>query len=198
MRSAAPRPGLVLALVVALGACNSSSEPCQVETLHVRMPATVVRNGQSATDELSYEVTVGQTSSVAAFEATRTFLTDAAHYTGTIAWTISSSAVPLALALQLQGPRQAGEVLPVSPGVFADWGPIAPPNGAFAAAAVSADNFTASANTGDGSVSGTLEVLEVAPLQLRLDLVATSAADEEIRIQGDMAAQHSGNALGCD
>jgi hypothetical protein len=198
MRSAAPGPSLALVLALALAACDSSSEPCQVETLRVRMPATVVRNGQSATDELSHEITVGQASSIAAFEATRAFLTDAAHYSGTIAWEIGSSTVSLALALQLQGPRQPGEVLPLSPGVFADWGPIAPPNGAIAAAAVSADAFSASANTGDGSVSGTLEVLAVSPLQLRLDLVATSAASEEIRIQGDMTAQHSGNSLGCD
>jgi hypothetical protein len=193
MRSAARR--LSLALTLALVACDST-EPCQVETLQVRMPATVLRHGQSTTTELSQGLTAGQSSSIAAFEATRTFLTDASHYTGTISWEIGSGTINLALGLQLQGPRQPGEVLPLSPGVLADWGPLAPPNGAVAAAAVTADNFAAMAN--DGTVTGTLEVLATAPLRLRLNLVATSAASEEIRIQGDMAAQHSGNSLGCD
>jgi hypothetical protein len=195
MRSTARRLSLAAALALALGACGSSSEPCQVETLQVRMPATVVRNGQSTTSELSSEATVGQASSIAAFEATRTFLTDASHYSGTIAWFFGSALVNV--TLELQGPRQPGEVLPLSPGVFVGfWGPLAPPNGAVAAAAVRADSFAVYANA--GSVSGTLEVLAVAPLRLRLDLVATSAAGETLRIQGDMAAELQGNALGCD
>ncbi len=93
-------------------------------------------------------------------------------------------------------PRVVRDVLQVSTGVFAKRGPLAPPNGAVAAAAVSADNFAAQGN--DGSVSGTVEVLGIAPLRLRLDLLATSAGGDEIRIQGDMTAQLLGNTLGCD
>lgn len=82
----------------------------------------------------------------------------------------------------------AGQVRAVSTGVFiGQGGPIAVPNGAPAAVAVSADRFAAQA--GDGSVSGTLEVLRIAPLALRLDLTATSASGDEIRIRGDMAAE---------
>jgi hypothetical protein len=69
---------------------------------------------------------------------------------------------------------------------------------AAAAAAGSADHFSASANAGDGSVSGTLEVLAIAPLRLRLDVLATSATGEELRLEGDMAAQLVGSSLGCD
>ncbi len=184
-----------VALALALGACDSSTEPCRAESLQVRMPATVVRDGQSVTTELSYEAQIGLFSSIAAFEATRTFLTgNAAQYSGSIACSFESSIV--GLTLELQGPRQAGDVLQLSTGVFANWGPLAPPNGAVAAAAVSAANFAAQAN--DGSVSGTVEVLGIAPLRLRLDLLATSATGDEIRIRGDMTAQLLGNALGCD
>jgi hypothetical protein len=197
MRSVATRLSLSVASTLALGACGSSSEPCQVATLQVRMPATVTRNGQSAATELSFEAGVGLFPSIAAFEATRALLTgDASQYSGTIAWIFES--VLASVTIELQGPRQPGEVLQLSPGVFANWGPLAPPNGAVAAAAVSADNFTASANTSDGTVSGTLEVLAIAPLRVWLDLVATSAAGEAIRIQGEMAAELRGNALGCD
>lgn len=202
MPSAAPRLSLTVALALAVGACHSSNEPCEVETLRVRMPATVVRHGQSTTTELSFELNAGQFSTIAAFEATRSFFTDASAYAGTIAWEILATDAPLHFGIVLQGPRQSGEVLQVSPGVLpATWGPLAPPNGAVAAAAVvvdAADGTSFAAMANDGDVSGTLEVLAVAPLKLRLDLVATSAAGEEMRIQGDMVAEHSGNALGCD
>jgi hypothetical protein len=160
------------------------------------MPATVVRNGQSATTDLSFEANIGLFSSIPAFEATRTFLTgDASHYSGSIAWFFGSGLTQLTIVLQ--GPRQAGEMLELQPGFFVgNWGPIAPPNGAQAAVAVDADQFTAMVN--DGSITGTVEVLGIAPLRLRLDVMATSATGDEIRIQGDMSAQQLGNALGCD
>ncbi len=40
MPSHAIRPSLAVALALGLGACGSSTEPCRVESLQVRMPAT--------------------------------------------------------------------------------------------------------------------------------------------------------------
>jgi hypothetical protein len=116
---------------------------------------------------------------------------DASRYSGAIGWFLEAEALTVAdalmLTIELQGPVSTGQVRPVSSGVFiGQWGPIAVPNAAPAAVAVSADQFAARAN--DGSVSGTLEVLRVAPLGLRLDLTATSAAGDEIRMRGDMTA----------
>lgn len=96
-----------------------------------------------------------------------------------------------------RGPRGPGNVVPANVGVFVgQWGPLAPPNGAPASAALHAENFNAW--DGEGSVTGTIEVLAIGPLRLRLDALATNGTGEEIRVRGDMVAEALGNALGCD
>jgi hypothetical protein len=190
----APRSFRTAGLLAALGACDGTG-PCRVESLRVTLPATIDRGGQTTTADLSYEAGVGFFENIAAFQSTRTFLTgDASRFAGSIAWFFGTD---VQLTVVLQGPRVPGDLVPVSTGVFVGrWGPLAPPNGAPASVALTAQNF--SAWHGEGSVTGTIEVLAVAPLRLRVDVLATNGTGEEIRVRGDMVAEALGNALGCD
>ena len=133
----AARLTFAAALALATGACNSS-EPCEVESVQVRMPSTLVRSGQSVATELFSEAFVG-VGSTGRFHSRRRCRRGQRR--------------------PLQRLREA---------------------------------------LGDGSVAGTLEVLAIAPLRLRLDVLATSATGEEMRLEGDMAAQLVGSSLGCD
>jgi hypothetical protein len=120
----AARLTFAAALALATGACNSS-EPCEVESVQVRMPSTLVRSGQSVATELFSEAFVGL-GSAGRFHSRR------------------------------RGQRRPLQRLREA--------------------------------LGDGSVAGTLEVLAIAPLRLRLDVLAASATGEELRLEGDMAA----------
>jgi hypothetical protein len=64
----AARLTFAAALALATGACNSS-EPCEVESVQVRMPSTLVRSGQSVATELFSEAFVGLASTRAAAAA---------------------------------------------------------------------------------------------------------------------------------
>jgi hypothetical protein len=120
----AARLTFAAALALATGACNSS-EPCEVESVQVRMPSTLVRSGQSVATELFSEAFVGL-GSTGRFHSRR------------------------------RGQRRPLQRLREA--------------------------------LGDGSVAGTLEVLAIAPLRLRLDVLAASATGEELRLEGDKAA----------
>ena len=84
------------------------------------------------------------------------------------------------VVVAIDAPVAAGEVLPVgSTYGGAGWGVFDLPSGARVAAGIRAGSFAA------GRVSGTVEVLDVSPLRLRLDLTGSNGTGAVVRVQGD-------------
>jgi len=80
----------------------------------------------------------------------------------------------------IDAPVAAGEVLPVgSTYCGAGWGVFVRPSGTRVAAGIRAGSFAA------GSVSGTVDVVGVSPLRLRLDLTGSDGTGAVVRVQGD-------------
>jgi hypothetical protein len=159
--------------------------------VEVRMAAQVQRSANTANVLLSGEAVDDRYGNPYPH---RFLLDDISTTAAGATWNVTAPANPDVLtwlAIQLQGSFQPGDVIQVvsvpEAQVLGVWGDA--PQGA-RGIHLSAPGFTTV------SASGTLQVLTVAPLSLRLDVLVANETGEEIRIQGDMAAS-SGQDESC-
>jgi len=174
---------VLLALPILLAACGSPFGDCSSERVEVSLPATIERNGVPENVTLGDAVAVGNVS-VPDFATLRAVLTgDATSESAGVIWTVPlSGATQGWVSLAIDAPLSPGTTLTVgSTYDGAGWGLFDLPAGTKAAASVRDDSFAAT------SVTGTVEVLGVMPLRLRLDLTATDASNATVRVQGDAA-----------
>lgn len=183
MRAGTSRRLLFLPLLIQptllLTACGSIFGDCRSERIEISLPATIEQNGAQQNVTLGDAVSVGNLS-VNDFEILRAVLTGhvASQDQGVI-WTVPLGADGW-VSLAIDPPISAGTTLTVgSTYDGAGWGLYSLPGVSKVAASVHDGAFAAT------SVTGTVEVLGVEPLRLRLDLDATDAASTEVRVQGD-------------
>jgi len=180
-----PTRQLVVCLTLALpflSACGSAFESCRSDRIEVALPATVDRDGRTQSVLLSGAVSPGNLSSGEEFENVRAVLTgDPAGRTGGVIWTVPAFETnPGWVAVALRAPLAPGDVLPVSTTVDgAGWGTFDLPQGTDVVVSLRAGSYVAV------TASGTVRVLAVAPLRLRLDLTGRDAAGDPVRVRGD-------------
>jgi hypothetical protein len=191
-------PPLILACCAAvslftlLTACGR--ECTDVPSVQVSMPATVQRSGQTTTARFFAE-TVDE---LGAPFLHHFFLDDISHDNGVGSmWSMQAQGQGVGpiewLTISLQSNSfQAGDVVQVSsiPGDAITTGTWGYPISEGGEVQVVAPGFTTA------SASGTIQVLGVGPLRLRLDIRALNEAGEEIDLQGDMTAS-AGQTQSC-
>jgi hypothetical protein len=97
------------------------------------------------------------------------------------------------IAIALQAPLRAGDVLAVNNAFNGGgWGTISLPAGVNVQVSVRADNFVAT------SASGSIQILTVAPLRLRIDIETKDVANSTIRIRGDASFNYVRERVTCD
>jgi hypothetical protein len=183
---------VIIALLSASTTMMSCGRECfDVPTVEVRMAAQVQRSGNTANVVLYGDAVDDRYNNP---YPRRFLLDDISTSAAGATWNVTAPANPDVLnwlAIQLQGSFQPGDVIQVvsvpESHVIGVWGDA--PLGA-RGIHVSAPGFTTV------SASGTLHVLAVAPLNLRLDVLVANDTGEEIRIQGDMVAS-SGQFESC-
>lgn len=172
---------LAIALIAAsLTGCSAASDSCQAERIDVTVPATLTREGSSEVVTLSDQVSPSNVG-VPEFQTLRAVLTgDVAGETAGVIWTVPAFAPKQGwVVVAIDAPVAAGEVLPVgSTYGGAGWGLFELPSGTRIAAGLRAGAFVASV------VSGTVEVVAVSPLRLRLDLTGGDGTGAEVRVRG--------------
>jgi hypothetical protein len=170
----------LLALPFLLSACGSPFGECRTERVEVSFPATIERG--SGTESMTLEGSVAVANlSVPDFETVRAVLTgDVSAETDGVIWTVPMATTEGWVSLAIDAPVSPGDVLTVgSTYDGAGWGPFELPGETKIAASVRDGSFIAS------SVTGTVEVLGVMPLRLRLDLTATDASSATVHVTGD-------------
>jgi hypothetical protein len=179
--TAATTRALLVALTLAATGCGFPLGPCEQERIEVRGTTAVQRAGQSSTDDVFGAFAPGNNPEH--YPAVKRFLIDAPPRAGeAVVWSVPAFRVNGGyIAVLLSGPLRAGDQVPVV-GAFegGGWGTSTASREASATVSVRADDFVAS------SASGTIEVLGVAPLRLRLDVTAGSAAGAAMRIRGEV------------
>jgi hypothetical protein len=183
---------LAIGTLVLAGCGGTPFESCESERIEVTMAATVVRGGATTHQEWLGSVAPSNLSGPGHYELVRTVVIEGGQSSGVI-WTLSAfDTIPGYLAVALEGQPRAGDVMSVvriEPA--GGWGPFALPAGSRVAVNVVAGGFQASA------VTGTIEVLQAAPLLLRLDLKVSNGAEESIEVAGDMRFELSRERVPC-
>jgi hypothetical protein len=183
----------VLGICWTLTGCGSPLGDCRSERIDVNWPATIERGAQPESAELSGQVAVGNVGA-AEFATLRAVLTgDASSQTDGAIWTVPAFDDPQGwVAIAIQAPVGVGDVLPVDATIDgAGWGPYTLPAPARIVASIRAGSFAAT------SVTGTVKVLAVGPLRLRLDLTAHDGSASTIRLTGDAAFQFVSEPSAC-
>lgn len=170
----------VALIAASLTGCGAASDSCQAERIDVTVFATLTREGSSEVVTLSDQVSPSNVG-VPEFQTLRAVLTgDVAGETAGVIWTVPAFDPEQGwVVVAIDAPVAAGEVLPVgSTYGGAGWGLFDLPSGTRIAAGLRAGAFVASV------VSGTVEVLAVSPLRLRLDLTGGDGTGAEVRVRG--------------
>ena len=162
-----------------LGALEALGGSCPQEQLVVTFPATITRGGLTTNTLITRTITpasIDQTQ----FNALRQVLVDGGTGAYNVTWTVPAFDTNGFISFMHPVPITTGQILQVS-AVFTGGGWSAQPATLALPPAVSvhADNFTAT------SASGTLTALNSAPVRLRIDVTAASAAGESVRISGE-------------
>jgi hypothetical protein len=185
---------LALTLALALAGCGSSLDGCEAERIDVAWPATVTRDAAPTAVTLAGQVSPSNIG-VPEFGTLRAVLTgDVSVQTAGVIWTVPAFEPEQGyVAVAIDAPVAAGETIAVG-STFdgAGWGPYELPAGARVAAGLRVGAIAAN------NVAGTVEVLAVSPLRLRLDLTARSGGDEIARVQGDAAFSYRPGPPACD
>ena len=174
---------LLVGLFFLLAGCGSPFGDCRLERVEVSLPATIERSSGTETATLEGSVAVGNLS-VPDFETVRAVLTgDVTAENGGVIWTVPMAGTTDGwVSLAVDAPVSQGQVLGVgSTYDGAGWGPFDLPGATKIAASVRDGGFIAT------SVTGTVDVLAVMPLRLRLDLTAIDASSTTVRVTGDAA-----------
>jgi hypothetical protein len=171
----------LIALPFLLAACGSPFGDCSSDRVEVTLPATIERNGVPESVALGDAVATGNVGAPE-FETLRAVLTgDVASEDAGVVWTVSITGTSDGwISLAVDAPLSAGQTLDVGTTFTgAGWGLYDVPAGTKIAASVRDGAFIAT------SVTGTVQVLAVTPLRLRLDLTAADGSGLTVRIRGD-------------
>jgi hypothetical protein len=164
-----------------LAACGSSFDACQAERIEVTLPATITRDAGSSVATLTGQVSPSNVG-VPEFATLRAVLTgDVAAETAGVIWTVPAFDPEQGfVAVAIDAPVGAGEVLTVGAAFDGGgWGLFDLAGGVRAGAGIRIGTVAAD------EVTGTVEVLGVEPLRLRLDLTGRSRGAVIARVQGD-------------
>lgn len=156
------------------------------------MPATIERNGITQNETLSGVVAF--TNVPDQFHLLKAVLTeDPSRSTEGVVWTVPAFQTNGGfIAVALQAPLCAGDSLLVTSAFNGGgWGQFDLPAGSRAQVSVRADSFLAV------SASGSIRVLAVAPLRLRIDITTQSNNNTTIRIRGDANFQYVRERVPC-
>lgn len=182
---------IVLSLIVSYG--FTSCQRCYSERIEVSMPATIERNGAPQNETLTGVVAL--TNVPDQFATLRAILTeDPTQQSQGVVWTVPAFQTNGGgIAVALQAPLRTGEVLAVNSAFNGGgWGTISLPAGIRTQVSVRADNFVAA------SASGSIQILAVAPLRVRMDIETRDAANSTIRILGDASFKYVRERVICD
>ena len=177
--------GLVFACgAMGLDACSYPFGPCETERIEVTLDGSIRRAGVTSDVRWIDSVADGNVGRPA-YEDLRAILIEGAS-PGAVAvvWTIAAfDSNPGAVAFAVNGTLSTGTVLPVQR-VFdgGGWGRLS----------LGAEPVLINVRAGDfiaSSVTGTLQVLDSAPLRLHVDVEVASDRGERIRIQGEIRFQ---------
>jgi hypothetical protein len=183
----------VAALSVGLGGCGSSFDQCQAEQIDVTIAATLIRDGHETSATLSGQVSPSNVG-VPVFDTLRAVLTgDVTAETAGVIWTVPAFEPEQGwVVIALDAPIATGQVLPVgSTYGGAGWGVFDLPSNTKVAAGIRAGGFAAA------SVSGSVEVLGVGPLRLRLDLTGRDGTDAVVQVRGDATFAYRSGPPSC-
>lgn len=184
-----------LAVLLFLFGCGSDQGPCvESEYINLSTPLTVEYSGQTYGDSVGGRFDPGFAQDEAGWQAFRHFLLDDISQTaGGATWLmydllLSPTSHVGEIGIQLAGSFQPGDVVEVT---------LAPSSISIGVLGSAPDGargvYVVAGTVADGqwiasAVSGTIEVLAVAPLRLRLDLLTSNDPGQEMRIRGDMTA----------
>jgi hypothetical protein len=185
---------LVLALAASsLAGCGSSLDSCVAERIDLTWPATITRDGAPGAVTLAGQVSPSNVG-VPVFATLRAVLTgEVGAETAGVVWTVPAFEPEQGwVAVAIDAPVAAGETLTVG-STFdgAGWGVFDLAAGVRVAAGLRVGTVAAS------EVSGTVEVLGVDPLRLRLDLTGRNGGNLLARVQGDATFSYQAGPPSC-
>jgi hypothetical protein len=185
---------LALALAAdSLAGCSSSLDSCVAERIDLTWPATITRDGAPVAVTLAGQVSPSNID-VPVFATLRAVLTgEVGAETAGVVWTVPAFEPEQGwVAVAIDAPVAVGETLTVG-STFngGGWGAYDLPDGVRAAAGFRVGTLAA------GEVIGTVEVLAVDPLRLRLDLTGRSGGTVLARVQGDAAFSYQAGPPSC-
>lgn len=193
MKSIGVRAGVLLAAALPVAGCNPFGG-CESDRIEVSSPVNVQLDNVAETWDLTgrvHDTNIDPPHYAALVEA----LIDGTRSTAGAVWTLDQGFGSAAgwLAVNLGGDVTEGQVLSITE-VFTGggWGLWPPPSTLPASVGVHAGAFEAT------TVSGTMAVLTVAPLSLRVDLVFDDGQGSTLSIQGDMTFQRVRESISCD
>lgn len=174
---------LLITLMAAAQSLLSCGAPfrCHEERIEVSLPATIVRGATQESQALFGAVGAGNVGQEV-FAALKDVLVEnpsAQNFSFT--WSVPAfNTNGGGLAIALAAPLRVGEVVQINSSFQGGgWGRFDLPSGVRAQVSVRAENFFAT------SASGTIQVVQVAPLVLRLEISATDTNNTTIQIRGD-------------
>lgn len=166
---------------------------CYDERIEVTMPATIEHNGMKESANLTGVVAPGNVGEEVFAALKSVLVANAGAQNFGFVWTVPAfNTNGGAVAIALQAPLRTGETLTIN-GSFqgGGWGRFDLPSGTRALASVRAENFTAT------SASGTIQILQIAPLILRIAVTATDTGNTSITLGGDASFRFARERVPC-
>jgi hypothetical protein len=176
----------VACCLLIVGACSGGAAGlCDAEELEVTWPATIERGGATTSERLSATLTP-ETVTPESFDSLATALVRGRSDARAVEWTVPAfNTDPGGIAVAHKASLKPGEVLRVTGALdVGGWGVIDTIAIEGARVGVEAGDFVAR------EASGTIAVLETAPVALRLDVTARDSAGSTIRVRGDARFGH--------
>jgi hypothetical protein len=174
------RIGFISILLCTMYGCGFPFR-CHSERIEISMPAVIERDATREEMTLSGAVAPGNVGVDEFAVLKRILIENTSGQTQGIVWSLTAfNTNGGGLAVAVRPPFMSRDVIPVT-GSFqgGGWGRFDLPHGIRAQVSVRTDGFLAT------SASGTIEILQVAPLRLRIDITVKNESNAMIRIQGD-------------
>jgi hypothetical protein len=166
---------------------------CDEEHLDVTWPATIERNGAVAREELRATLTPTNVAPDT-FQSLEHALVRGRAAAPVVGWTVPAfNTDPGGIAVRHKASLSRGEVMRVGGALdIGGWGVTDTMPSGGAQVGVEAGEFVAREAT------GTIAVLETAPVALRLDVTARDSTGDSIRVRGDARFGHHRERRRCD
>ncbi len=154
---------------------------CFDERIEVSLPATIVRGAMQESAELFDAAGSGNVGEEVFNSLKSVLVENASAQNFSFVWSVPAfNTNGGAIAVALKAPLTAGEILQITSSFQGGgWGRFDLPSGVRAQLSLRAENFAAT------SASGTIQILQVAPLVLRLEVTATDTGNAKIQIRGN-------------